>query len=798
MNSIENSIESFLSGIKGTSTPILIIQTGEDGKHIIKILHIPQLQTPTDEEPVKQAIKVTKVASLSTTTSPSSSRKLDTLKLRQHIWNTLFFPLLSKEDKSSLSSEAPIVCEFNEGGELNIFLNKDYLDESRTDELKARLQLNHRLTFLEHPEHSLAFKVPNHHLLHLFFNNPQLLKKTYNSFPKIKEMHDVLLNGTPIDSLAVTSQKQVTEFQVSSLPGDYIIIKKPDGYGIHYRNAKGVLRAFTFSNKYQSFSSFQGFEHLQRPFLFRNAPSKHLSEMHNAFLHFKYVNIANSLKKYDSNEMCNFSVGGIDAIMDMEDLIAWHEHLPEGGKKTEIFKEILTYFSISFAHFNSLKGQALSKDKKISLEGMRRPVGKAEITECALRYLPRSQLLSSEHREKLYQMWQKGVKYSNKSTKVISNYTGLEGDAENRFNRRNKEILQDLEKGIPVSISTGWSKHTVEITLLSHKGVTYLLYTNKGSTLDKDNHTKLYRVTKPVTEEIISHLRRRPPMGEIGEKKGAYFFATTAILKKITQELKGGRPKTMSEEFGLELIDIIKKVPQKVGNCTVANGKEMMYNAEFLLKFVELLDQELPQEECISQAIDHAYHVHKEQQLLQKVYQISIWKHFTKHLPSDDQELSRRHFEIFQMISTKVVSKKSKVEKYHLLGQTEGSIIPDIFQSLKEAMQELIRTCPCDIEACTGPIAFKAGNRIKRGPNGGFGIYKSKFFLSGSKVHPKFHLAVKNTIGKFEVLNIYPHSDSIDSRYKIEFGKSDSTAFTTLAELAKIMEARDHQMIFAL
>ena len=817
-----NSLESFLLSLNGSSyPPLLIVEPTADGKHLIKIIKIkPPSETPQEatesaateigavapgvditsekvDEIAKPAIRPSDVSS-STEMISSPSQTLDRMKLNQHVWNTFVFPLLSKEDKALLPSQVPILSKFTDSGELHYFIKKDTLSPSTLEELEVRLQQNHRLTLSEDSNFDLSFKIPNHHLLHLFFHKPELLQDLYNSFPQIKDMHDILINGLDIDGLTTASMGVIQKFKSESAPGDYIITKNETGYTIHYHNTQGFIRAFSYSGSFQSFSSFQGFEHLKRPFKFRDHSLGEAASMHNAFLHFKYMGIANSLKKYDSNEMCNFSVGGIDAAIDMEDLIAWHEHLPEGVAKTKIFNELLTYFSISFAHYNSLKGQALSETKKISLEGMRRPVGKAQITEAALRYLPKSQLLSKEHRQKLYQMWQRSVKYSNKSKAVISNYTGKVGNAESRFVRRNKEVLQDLANGIPVSISTGWARHTVELTLLQHKGVTYFLYTNKGSTLHQDNHTKLYRVTKPITEEMIGHLRRRPHMGQYGEKQGAYFFAPKKVLAKVKAELGGSRPQTMPEEFGLELISSIKKIPQKVGNCTIANGKEMMYNAAFLLKFVELLDGKHPLPDSIKLANQHAYHIHKEQNLQQRVYQLSIWSHFTKYLPHDTPELSKRHFELFQMISTKVVNKRSKIEKYTKLGETEGSIIPDIFRSLQETIHDLVKNCPCDIENCTGPIAFKAGNRIKRGPNGGFGIYKSKYFNSGSDEHPKFHLVMKSRTGKFEIMDIFSNTSKEEGRYRVQLDESKTASFTTLGEIAKLMEARDHQLIFAL
>jgi hypothetical protein len=250
----------------------------------------------------------------------------------------------------------------------------------------------------------------------------------------------------------------------------------------------------------------------------------------------------------------------------------------------------------------------------------------------------------------------------------------------------------------------------------------------------------------------------------------------------------------MEEEFGLKLIASVKKKKQKVGNCTIANGKEMLYNAAFLLR----LDQLLQDKENLSTALQiahaHAHHVQKEQMLLQKVHQLILWRIFARNIPANQPKILRKHFEILQMISTKFVNNPYKLEKYQKLGALPGSLIPETLHSLHATMQEIISENPCDIEFCTGPIPFHTGSRIKNGPNCGFGIYKSR----DSENNIKFYLALKNSEGKYSSYTINLNPIPKEGKYSIQLEEGKSASFTTLGELSKMMRSIGNEMCFAL
>ena len=597
--------------------------------------------------------------------------------------------------------------------------------------------------------------------------------------------------------------EELREFKLNSNPGDYIVQKKANGYSIHYCDPNKVQKVFSFSTIVGSFSSFEGFKHIKTPFLLRNSSVIEQAKNHNACLRLIYQDTVRSLKKFSGLHMNNHSIGGIDAVIALEDLIAWHAFLQDDFYKEDLFLEILPYVGVLFAHFNNLKGEVVWSKEKINLEGMRRPPAKSEITEAALRFLPKTRSLNCEHSEIIYKMLKNTVKFSNKSDVVIDDHNGeLTGDAKANFEMRNQEILDDLKKNIPVSISTGWAKHSIEITLYQSpqgKAPVFMLYSNKGNTLHKDHNTHLYQVMETITTEKIAHLRKRPNMGPLGENKGAYFYAPPQMLKKIEQEMGGVRPQSMIEEFGLKEIDTIKKTAQKVGNCAVANGVEMLYNAPFLLRFTQLLEQKNSLTKAIKEASEYAKFFQREYILSQRVYQLGVWKYFSKFL-NNSPKLAQKHFQILQMFSTAYVNKPGKIEKFSkypplLLSK---SLIPEQIKVLKSILLNSIKNCSCDIIFCICSIPYNKGNRILKGPNGSFGLYKSSDFGSNNLSSPKFYLVLKSLTGKFETFPIFLNPNESEEKYRISCIEGYSESFTTLGELATLMEKYNHQMIFAL
>lgn len=721
-------------------------------------------------------------------------------KFNEHLWKEIFLPQFKVQPNFS-NIFAPLMCKVDASGDLIVTLLEQYLNAEIISDLKERLSMNRHIEELDtvaaNGVHS--YKIKSHHLPYLFFQAQETLNQFAETNLKLKEALDELKTGILPHQLMTVSPEEVEKFKTESIPGDYIVVVVPaelHAFQVVYKNQAGKIHSFTYSSLLGAFSSFEGLTEIRRPFHLRNSKPIEIAKAHNGFIHCKNVAVINSLKKYAGSEINDYAIGGIDQLIGLAEILAWHEFLPCGQLKSDLSSKLLPYYSILLAHFNNLKGKSLDSENPVSLEGMRRPPAKEEISESALRYLEKSHLLTLEHREILFCMLSKAVRFSNKSDKVISNLNGGIGNAETRFHSRNIEILQELDAGIPISISTGWAKHSIEITLIKKEEEAFLLYTNKGATLHPDNDTRLYRVGETITAEMIGHLRRRPYMGSIGEKYGTYYHSPEKILNEVKEEMNGERPQTMEEEFGLGLIAKFSKKSQTAGNCSVANGKEMIYNSSFLLSFVDYLHTSDEQGAAVL-ASKHAKAVSKEYQLNQRIYQLKVWKHFSNFL-GEDPNFLEQHFKLFQMITTKYVNKKEKIDHLIKFGEIHNSLIMRELDELKLAMKEFIKESQCDISLCTCGIPYSKGNRIKNGPKGSFGIYKANkniLTLKNSSA-PEYHLVLKDLKGKFNIFDITSAKDGSE-KYQIS-NKQGTFYFTTLGQLATQMENKGHEMVFAL
>ncbi len=180
---------------------------------------------------------------------------IEKLKITQHVWNSLFQPLLPKPFQSATIPTAQISWEFAANGDLVITL-KDILDESLID-LKERLEQNHRLKDVQVNEQQLTLIMPNHYLLHLFFEKPQLLQEIYNLHPEIKGMHQSLLKGTPIDKLITNDLKTVQLFE-----------KKQHSWRLHHPKKFWRELYYSLSPKQRQFAFIRFFESLWQLFFF--------------------------------------------------------------------------------------------------------------------------------------------------------------------------------------------------------------------------------------------------------------------------------------------------------------------------------------------------------------------------------------------------------------------------------------------------------------------------------------------------------------------------------------------------
>lgn len=155
-----------------------------------------------------------------------------------------------------------------------------------------------------------------------------------------------------------------------------------------------------------------------------------------------------------------------------------------------------------------------------------------------------------------------------------------------------EETLKDIQAGKLVTIATGWVGHATEVTI---KG-DYLCYSNRGQRSkewgENGSGIQIYKMTKPMTKELLSEIIKSPFSKSFSFEKGSSFFENPndpkGIIALLGLEPQGSR---------------IKKQDQKVGNCAWASTK-CAFQACLLL--LEMEKQRPSKMEKLNELLDKA------------------------------------------------------------------------------------------------------------------------------------------------------------------------------------------------
>lgn len=168
------------------------------------------------------------------------------------------------------------------------------------------------------------------------------------------------------------------------------------------------------------------------------------------------------------------------------------------------------------------------------------------------------------------------------------------------FNKLIDKMMGQLEVDKPVSISTGWAGHGINVTVYRD----LLILTNKGP-LHKEGEecTIVYRIGDDKNlREVLSHL----------------------ILHRMTPDHRRYIYDTMARELSLSKIIGIQKAPQKAGNCAFANNKAGLENGAFALEFKRQEREGKSQDECIAAAKTYSHKVFKSAEMMDRQHEMEM------------------------------------------------------------------------------------------------------------------------------------------------------------------------------
>lgn len=157
------------------------------------------------------------------------------------------------------------------------------------------------------------------------------------------------------------------------------------------------------------------------------------------------------------------------------------------------------------------------------------------------------------------------------SLKAMDNATILMCTPQNLGSRAD-QILKDIRAGEAVSLSTGWSDHTVNVTICND----LLIVTNKGEEAkDGDVDQTVYEIGNLDDEALKNTIKRL---------LNNFNMIDPPLLRMKTRQVNFINNQ-MIADLGLRVVCKIPKTAQKASNCTYANNKAAIQSTAFTLAF---------------------------------------------------------------------------------------------------------------------------------------------------------------------------------------------------------------------
>lgn len=289
-----------------------------------------------------------------------------------------------------------------------------------------------------------------------------------------------------------------------------------------------------------------------------------------------------------------------------------------------------------------------------------------------------------------------------------------------RHTRSADEAVNDYNKGLPVTLGSGWRGHSVEITL--HNG--YLIYTNRGETLDESSgrmpgNMMVYKINGKVTKEVIEKLLSRDNKENEAKKADQMKY------------IENSGPNTMVGELGLELVDVVEKKGQKVGNCSWANTKGAVYSSMTLMLMQDIKEKNvadnkqnpqiplLTEKEVLAQASQQAKEIYKDWEVSSRHDELNSFLALENDVLAKNVALSPKdYFTAITKIGAKIALKQS---------YQEGGGVGNAADGMKNEVQAKLRDSRIPLNACIQTVTDTTDltNALRNSKPGAFILYNS-------------------------------------------------------------------------
>lgn len=452
------------------------------------------------------------------------------------------------------------------------------------------------------------------------------------------------------------------------------------------------------------------------------------------------------LDRYDGTLLAwakDFSEKGAK-ILDFENLFKAAEESTKSFKK-ELFVQFWTHLVTLLGHEWGINTIVSIEGRKIDTEGYDTPYALGRLANSVMNFfhwLKDDIKIDLPQQEKILEILSKAPLYSIDTSQA-------------------HQIIEDIKKGLPVLIGTGWESHSTQMIIFDNGNK--FAYINRGNrSLGRTSGITFYHVDHPenIKEELIHKLQYEQKM-RLESQQGKEF-------------LEGLNKGSLQDILGLHQCGFIKMSDQQFGNCTWASSM-----GSFLALLVISNQQETRKdfEDHLKnlQDVKSIYNLWKWHDRLQQIIPfLSAHRSTKSKVKLSDQDHYKLLASSLYKLSLKMAKKKPKEEVNQK--QIEG-IQREIFDRIEEHFDEY----SYKISDCIREHTAQATEEfLKILPEGAFYLRRKKV-KEGSDY---YRLSISQGEGK-EVIHLNLKRCDQESFTLVGKDGEETHQFSTLNELKK-------------
>lgn len=309
------------------------------------------------------------------------------------------------------------------------------------------------------------------------------------------------------------------------------------------------------------------------------------------------------------------------------------------NEQKEVANDIASLQFSWVGHVFGLKGKFQIGGKEENFEGNYPILSASWIADANIRYLESNSLIPKEDKDLLKEMSLSSVEYA-----------CVCGESSEKIDKTAQKIVDDIDKGKPVSIPTGWAGHTVNVTIYKDM----LIYTNRGERGSRNADQVIYKINGKIDKNAIIKLIDSSQLDKKNNPDKFEYFENKGLIN----------------DFNLTPIAVIDKVNQKVGNCTFANTKGGLQAAAFAMEYKRNEARNLSPAQCYIAARKYSQKIFKGAEMVDRLQRFKEFTDLEQWIYEGKTDLTLQQYNQTLAELTGKFSKQISEEKKQRLGDS--------------------------------------------------------------------------------------------------------------------------------